>query len=192
MVVEVYGWSVATTWYCALLRGIGPGNPNMRNDKLRGVFEGLGYTGVTSVLSSGNIVFAADEAPAAVLEERIRPALRSELGIGGGTIVRTSSELRSLVDQQPFGDLQHARQTYLTATFLKEPLEPEPRPFPRPEGLPVRIVGYAAAVGAVLAVSDNTSPSTPDFMTWLEPWFGKDITTRTWLTVNRIVNRFPG
>lgn len=28
--------------YAALLRGIGPGNPNMRNDKLRGVFEGLG------------------------------------------------------------------------------------------------------------------------------------------------------
>ncbi len=32
--------------YAALLRGIAPSNPNMTNDKLRGVFEGLGLEGV--------------------------------------------------------------------------------------------------------------------------------------------------
>ena len=43
--------------YAALLRGIAPSGPNMTNDKLRGVFEELGYEHVASVLASGNIVF---------------------------------------------------------------------------------------------------------------------------------------
>ena len=43
--------------YVALLRGIGPGNPNMRNDKLRGVFEKLGFANVQTVISSGNVLF---------------------------------------------------------------------------------------------------------------------------------------
>ena len=43
--------------YVALLRGIGPGNPNMRNDKLRSVFEKLGFSNVKTVISSGNVLF---------------------------------------------------------------------------------------------------------------------------------------
>ncbi|GAA1237727.1 hypothetical protein GCM10009676_22740 [Prauserella halophila] len=182
---------MTSTWYCALLRGITPGKPNMRNEKLRGVFDGMGFTGVASVLSSGNIVFAAETTDTTALEGRIRGALRGELGIGGETIVRSRSELVTLVDTEPFGELQHARETYLTATFLKEPLEPVPEPFPEPDEPAVRIVGYDPGARAVLAVSDNTSSSSPDFMAWLERRFGKDITTRTWLTVHRILKRMP-
>jgi uncharacterized protein (DUF1697 family) len=43
--------------YVALLRGIAPTNPNMRNDKLRGVFEKLSFENVKTVISSGNVVF---------------------------------------------------------------------------------------------------------------------------------------
>jgi uncharacterized protein (DUF1697 family) len=43
--------------YVALLRGIGPSNPNMRNEKLRGVFEKLGFDNVQTVISSGNVLF---------------------------------------------------------------------------------------------------------------------------------------
>ena len=45
------------TKYIAFLRGIGPGNPNMRNEKLRGAFEELGFKNVQSVISSGNVIF---------------------------------------------------------------------------------------------------------------------------------------
>ena len=43
--------------YVALLRGITPSNPKLRNEKLRNVFESLGYKNVVSVISSGNIIF---------------------------------------------------------------------------------------------------------------------------------------
>lgn len=45
------------TTYVALLRGILPLNPNMHNQKLRGVFEKLGFSNVHTVISSGNVIF---------------------------------------------------------------------------------------------------------------------------------------
>lgn len=45
------------TQYAAFLRGVAPTSPNMHNKKLRSVFEGLGFTNVTTVISSGNIIF---------------------------------------------------------------------------------------------------------------------------------------
>ena len=45
----------------------------------------------------------------------------------------------------------------------------------------------------VLAVTDSTVPGqTPTFMTWLERTCGKDITTRSWLTVHRVVSKMQG
>lgn len=176
------------TRYAALLRGIAPSLPNMTNDKLRAVFEGLGLADVSSVLASGNIVFTSDETDVPSLEDRIQQALSDRLGIAGGTIVREQSELRALLDSEPFQGLSHGKGSYLTVTFLKDgapdaqlPPQPDPR---------TRIVGYDAAARAFLAVIDNSEPGrTPDFMIWLDRTFGKDITTRTWLTVQRIVKR---
>lgn len=180
------------TSYCALLRGIGPGNPNMRNDRLREVFEHLGFAKVTSVLSSGNIVFSTDDgAPMPEIEGRIQSALQSELGISGGTILRSRAECAALAAKKPFGDLEHGKETYLTVTFLKEPLDPAPAPFPVPDMEQVRIQGYDAAARAVLAVIDTTGIKTPDYMAWLERTFSKEITSRTWNTVTKILRKLP-
>lgn len=176
--------------YAALLRGIAPSGKNMSNDKLRGVFSGLGFAPVASVLASGNILFATDAAAAGpadvpALEQRIEDALRSELGIGGGTIVRSLPELREFVERDPFAGLTHSPGSYLTVTFLKGDLAEAPPEQPHPL---TRIIGYDAGVRAVLAVTDNTTPGTTGtWMAWLEKTHGRGITTRTWLTVRRIV-----
>ncbi len=175
--------------YAALLRGIAPSNPSMTNDKLRGVFSGLGFGAVASVLASGNIVFSAPDTDVPALEERIQEALHRELGIPGGTILRELGELRALLDSDPFPGLAHARGTYLTATFVKDGTPVPPR-LPEVDDPRLRLVGYDVAARAVLAVIDNSEPGkTPDFMAWLERTFGRNITTRTWLTVQRIVKR---
>ncbi|MFJ1457219.1 DUF1697 domain-containing protein [Nocardia sp. N2S4-5] len=173
--------------YAALLRGIMPSNPNMRNERLRSVFEGLGFEAVGSVLSSGNVVFGSPESDAAALESRIQKALNAELGIGGGTILRSRAELRALVDSDPFPGLTHGRGTYLTVTFLKDRAAAAPDALPAGLAPAVRIVGYDEAAAAVLAVIDNTASTTPDHMAWLETVYGKDITTRTWLTVQKVL-----
>ena len=161
----------------------------MTNDKLRGVFERLGFSRVTSVVSSGNILFGSASVDVRSLEQRIEDALTRDLGIEGRTILRTRSELRALLDSEPFPGLTHGPGTYLTATFLRDaatgpdvrPQHPDPR---------TRIVRYDPAARVVLAIIDNSDPGkTPGFMSWLEKSYGRDITTRTWLTVQRIVRK---
>ena len=42
---------------------------------------------------------------------------------------------------------------------------------------------------AIYSVVDLTTGKTPDLMTWLEKEFGKQITTRTWQTVQRLLKK---
>ncbi|ONM49248.1 DUF1697 domain-containing protein [Nocardia donostiensis] len=174
--------------YAALLRGIMPSNPNMRNEKLQTVFEGLGFDAVATVLASGNVVFRTANTDPAELEDRIQDALNRELGIPGGTIVRNYRQLRDLLDRDPFDGLTHSRETYLTATFLKQDA-PAHTDMPEDPNPLTRVVGYDPEAKVFLAIIDNSSPKTPDFMAWLERTHGKDITTRTWLTVQRVVKK---
>jgi hypothetical protein len=46
--------------------------------------------------------------------------------------------------------------------------------------------------GAICSVIDLTGSKTPDLMVWLEKQFGKQITTRTWKTVGRILRKLDG
>ena len=174
--------------FAALLRGIAPSGKNMTNDKLRGVFEGLGLKDVGSVLSSGNVVFRSSRVDARVLEQRIEDALALELGISSRTLVRSYSELRSLVDSDPFPGVTHRSTTYLTATFIKDPSACDVVAGHLDPG--TTVVRYDPTARAVLAITDNTHPDRArGFMRWLEESYGKGITTRSWLTVERIVNR---
>lgn len=177
------------TSYCALLRGISPGKPG--NDKLRETFTGLGFEAVSTLLSSGNVLFTTSSAePVRALEDRIQKALQEQTGIGGGTILRSREELQALVEQEPFGELIHGKTSYLTITFLKEPQDHSGTEFPA-EPLPhVQILKYDDA-RVLLAVVDQTRGKTPDYMSWLQRNYGKEITTRTWQTVTKVLAKLP-
>ena len=108
------------TRYVALLRGITPSGKNMTNAHLRGLFEQLGFAEVASVQASGNILFTAAEDDAAVLEDAIDAGLATTLGLKSTAILRTAEQMASLAATDPFGDLVHAKGTYLTATFVKD------------------------------------------------------------------------
>src|SRR5579871_1962701 len=83
--------------YVALLRGIGPSNPNMHQKKLEGVLEELGFTNVKAIISSGNVVFGSPSKDIAKLEEKIEKAWPIKLGFNSMTIVRSSDQLKALV-----------------------------------------------------------------------------------------------
>jgi uncharacterized protein (DUF1697 family) len=173
--------------YVALLRGIGPANPKMRNENLRGVLEGLGFDNVRTVISSGNVLFETDSADAAGIEARIEAAWPERLGFQSMTIVRTRAQLERLVADNPFGDRADTESSRLQATFLKN--EPEQRldlPL-SPDGGGYTIV--AITDRTVCSTIDLSGAGTPGLMRWLEKTFGKQITTRTWKSVQRIVRR---
>lgn len=170
--------------YVALLRGIAPANPNMRNDKLRLVFDELGFARARTVLSSGNVVFDAERGDATELEARLQAAWPERLGFESMTIVRRADEVRRMVAANPFGDRTDTPEARLQVTFLKH----------EPSGdvaalRPAADAGYAIVAvepGAVFSIVDLSGARTPDLMRWLERTYGRDITTRTWRSVNRI------
>lgn len=175
------------TQYAALLRGIGPGNPNTRNEKLRGVCKDLGFGNVHTVISSGNIVFETEGSTPAELESTLESAWPEQLGFESTTIIRTRDELESLIDLDPFGSLEHSRETYLLVTFSKDTVKVDFGYPHQPEDKEYRIVG--ASHRELFSVTDTTSASSPDVMSWLEREFGKEITSRTWLTIGRILKK---
>ena len=154
--------------YVALLRGISPMNAPAA--KLRAVFESLGFDGVQSIISSGNVVFISSEIDMARLEGQISQALSNKLELDGTTIIRTSDQIQRLVDSAPFGSREHSRESYLTVTFLKNQLE--------------------SGKQEIFSVNDTTDTRTPDLMIKLEKEYGKAITTRTWNTVLKINHKF--
>lgn len=178
------------TEYAALLRGIAPMNPNMRNEKLRGVCESLGLDNVQTVISSGNIVFETKAAGASELEAMLEEAWPRELGFQSTTMIRSKRELTDLADLKPFGDLEHGAETYLLVTFSKSPLTVDfELPFEPPDR-DFSIVG--ATQRELFTITDTTSVRTPDVMAWVENRFGKEVTSRTWLTVARILKKMDG
>jgi uncharacterized protein (DUF1697 family) len=173
--------------YVALLRGIGPLNPNMRNEKLRGVIEGLGFHNVQTVISSGNVVFESDSRDASTLEAWIESAWPAQLGFRSTTIIRTQKQMQNLVARDPFGGRSDTPTTSFQVTFLKhESLVDLEVPHTADTG-DYTIVAFDHRV--VCSIVDLTDSRTPDLMRWLETMFGNEITTRTWKTIHRIVRK---
>jgi len=150
--------------YVALLRGIGPLNPNMRSEKLREFFESLGFRNVQSVIATGNILFESNAKDSKALEEKIEKALPQKLGFKSTTIIRSRDDIQKLVDSKPFGKTLDTPKSWLNVTFLKRG-------------------------GQDFSIIDTTSTKTPDIMRQLEKKHGKEITTRTWKTIDKILKK---
>lgn len=174
--------------YVALLRGIMPANPNMRNEKLRGVFEKLGFENVQTVISSGNVLFESPSKDEKTLESMIEEALPQQLGFYSTTIIRSHKDLHRLISKDPFKGIQDAPSSRLSVTFLKRnPTTQLKFPY-RVKDRGYTVLGIHDR--AIFSFIDLTGATTPDLMLWIEKQFGKEITTRTWKTVGRILNRF--
>ena len=166
-----------------LLRGMGPGDPNFNNQTVCKCLEGLGYTNVRSLLASGNYLFETNETNTAKLEAAIEQAIAAT-GYQRAAIVRSKDQIAALIAQNPFKNLTHSNNSYLLVTFMKKPQQPDFELPYQPPGKPYTLTGYQD--GIIFSVTNNALIKTPDLMSWLERQFGKDITSRTWNTLQRI------
>lgn len=162
-------------------------NPSMKNEKLREVCRGLGLDNVQTVISSGNVIFDSDARDRSKLENMIEAAWPEQLGFTSTTILRTSEQIEALVAATPFGDLEHGPETYLLVTFAKHPLEVDVDLPHQPPDRDYTLMG--ATTGELFSVTDTVNSATPDVMNWIESRFGKEVSSRTWLTVLRVRDR---
>lgn len=175
------------TKYVALLRGITPSNPSMSNENLRAVFRDLGGEEVESVISSGNIIFKTGSRETSELEATVEKALKNKLDIQSTVIIYSKDDLQSLVRENPFKNVEDTPQCKPNVTFLKNRLETEFK-FPyHPDNGGFIVLGAHNRV--IYSVVNLSQGKTPDLMRWVEKEFGRELTTRTWKTVGRILKK---
>lgn len=167
--------------YVALLRGIGPSNPNMHGAKLKAAAEAAGFKNVQTLLSSGNVIFEASIADQTEIEDKLEKIWPAKLGFNSMTIVRSQQQLQALVDANPYKGAEHSnKKTYLLVTFFKT----------TPQSVPKENYYTVSDVNALCSTIDASQLGTPDFMAKADKTYGKNhITSRTWLTIQRVLTK---
>lgn len=165
--------------YAAFLRGVMPTNCKMAD--LREAFEAAGFTDVTTLLSSGNVVFNAPVTATAALQRRAERAMHQRMGQAFLTIVRPVNGLRKILASDPYRSFRPAPGSKRIITFLRD------RPS-RTLKLPVEFEGARILVmqGGAIFSDYLPNPKGPVFMSLIEKTVGKEQTTRTWDTVAKV------
>ncbi len=163
-------------------------NENQKSADLRGACEAAGFTRVASIQSSGNLVFDADSDDPGEVARLLEATWNERLGFTSRTIVRTPDELQALVDLQPYGAQEHGKSSYQLVTFFDRPLAID---FPLPHRLERQAAEVVhATTHELFTITDATAgKGTPDTMVWLQKTFGKDLTSRTFPTLSRILKK---
>jgi uncharacterized protein (DUF1697 family) len=170
----------------AFLRGINVGgNAVIKMAELKGSFESLGFKKVVPVLASGNVLFESPVTDTAVLRHRLEEMLARKCKIQPVVILRTGSQILKLLKLQPFNNTTVTPQTRLHITFLAEYGKPPAKLSSElvTQGFQVTRIS-AGEICSVVEVSEKGG--TPELMRLLEQQFGKNITTRTWNTIQKI------
>lgn len=113
--------SAMTTWV-AFLRGVNLGpRRTVSMSRLAALGRELGYDDVWTWANSGNVVLTTP-APAAEVERAVADALGREYGSVVDVMVRSASDLRALLDTNPFPE---GSPSQVTVAFLAGPASPD-------------------------------------------------------------------
>lgn len=162
--------------YVAFLRGVSP--LNLKMTELRTCLEQSGFTGVRTVLASGNAVFDVGETVVCEVERAVTSAMQHRLGKSFHTIVRPVNALAALLGSDPFAGYGLPAEAKRVVSFLGQVRAPRV-PLPLTEGTATVIHQRAGEVFTAYL----PSPNGPVFMKLIERAYGTDVTTRTWDTV---------
>ena len=111
--------------YIAFLRAINVGGHTVKMDRLREIFESLGFAKVETFIASGNVVFETPAQDTAALETQIAAGLQQALGYEVATFIRTEAELARIVAHSPFPQSQLNAAQAFNIAFLTGPLDVE-------------------------------------------------------------------
>ena len=174
-----------TTTYIAFLRGINVGGHQVKMDRLRELFGGLGFTKVRTYIQTGNVFFESDESDRAELAARIEQQLLRELGYAVPAFVRTVAELAACVEAAPFKDMEATEDTRHLILFLSAPL---------PAGLKLPLASardeftiLAVTPGEAFVLLRRLQGKTGNVVQFIEKGFGVTASSRFYHTTLKIL-----
>lgn len=106
--------------YVALLRGINLGRRNVKMERLREIFEEMGFSDIATYIASGNVVFFSAETDADRLTSTIEARLRHTLGYEVATMLRTGPEMVAVAEHEPFPGVPDVGKVPLNVAFMRE------------------------------------------------------------------------
>ena len=120
--------------YAALLRGVNVNGVTVRSAELGELFRSLGFSGVKTVLASGNVLFETDAAGGAgaagatgaaghaALKARIEQGLRDTFGYEAWIVLVDHGDLAAIVDGFPYPEVDE-RQPYVVFASSPDVIE---------------------------------------------------------------------
>jgi uncharacterized protein (DUF1697 family) len=90
----------------AFVRGINLGGHNVKMDRLRALFEELGFGDVSTFIASGNVIFDCDDRDPDALEDAIEAHLAQALGYDVPTFLRSDVEVARIAAFEPFPSVE--------------------------------------------------------------------------------------
>jgi len=107
------------TVFVLLFRGINVGgHQRVRMDELKELHISLGFKNVVSYIQSGNIVCSSDDADAAQVQKCIEDGFEKNFGGKAKVVVRTSVELKEIIEKNPFQDQPNKELKWIVVMFL--------------------------------------------------------------------------
>lgn len=171
--------------YIAFLRGINVGGYHkVPMSELQTSFESMGFTGVKTLLNSGNVFFQGEYSEEEALEEKIADQLAKTFGFPIPVLIRKGEDIQNIIKKDPFKRVQAHKDIRLYITLLKKlPKESLDLPWVSDDGS-FQILEIKDRL--ICSVLDVSKSKTTDAMNVLEKKFSKDITTRNWNTLLKI------
>ena len=109
--------------YVALLRGINVGGKNLiKMPALKAAFEADGFEDVATYIQSGNVLFSSPERRSGALTDRIEALLADAFDYVPTVVVRSRTQMRSIVAKAPNGFGSRPATYRYDVMFLKDPL----------------------------------------------------------------------
>lgn len=174
--------------YIAFLRGINVGGKHkVPMLDLRKKLEDLGFTKISTLLNSGNIIFEGDIETTSKLEKNLEKDLEHIFGFVIPCLIRTENEMQQVFNSNVFENIVATKNTRFYVSFIKENTVEKPL-------LPLYSEDKSYSILAlqnrtIFSVLDVTKTATPKAMAILENYFGKNITTRNWNTIEKISDK---
>lgn len=103
----------------SLFRGINVGgHQSIRMDELKELHESLGFKDVVTYIQSGNVVFSSDDADLAQIPRHIEDGFAQKFGFHVQVMVRTATEFREIIENNPFQNQPMKEPKWVVVLFL--------------------------------------------------------------------------